>query len=143
MMDRLDHALLAADRTGSPVAVIFADLDRFKLINDRFGHAAGDLVLVEVARRLKEALRAGDSVSRLAGDEFVIVCDGLAKAHTTNLVARLGDALVAGLGIRISVGVADSRQGGSADDLLARADRAMYEDKRGIRRRLTDGPQPR
>ena len=87
--------------------------------------------------------RSNDAIGRIGGDEFVIVCDGLTRPHTTNLIARLGDALDVGLGVRISVGVAGSRAGGSATDLLARADRAMYDNKRRINRRLLDGPHLR
>jgi diguanylate cyclase (GGDEF)-like protein len=112
-------------------------------VNDTFGHAGGDELLVEVAKRLASMARSSDAIGRIGGDEFVIVCDGLAKPHTTNLIERIGDALVAGLGVRISVGVASSRTGGSAHDLLARADQAMYEDKRRMHRRKTDGPQLR
>jgi diguanylate cyclase (GGDEF)-like protein/PAS domain S-box-containing protein len=125
------------------LTAIYCDLDGFKEVNDTFGHAGGDELLVEVAKRLASMARSSDAIGRIGGDEFVIVCDGLAKPHITNLIERIGDALVAGLGVRISVGVASSRKGGSAHDLLARADQAMYEDKRRIYRRKTDGPQLR
>ena len=100
----------------------------------------GDELLVEVAKLLTSMARSNDAIGRIGGDEFVIVCDGLTRPHTINLIARLGDALDVGLGVRISVGVAGSRAGGSATDLLARADRAMYDNKRRINRRLEDGP---
>lgn len=114
-----------------PLTAIYCDLDGFKSVNDTYGHAGGDELLVEVAELLTSMARSTDAIGRLGGDEFVIVCDGLTKPHTTNLIARLGDAFDVGLGVRISVGVADSRAGGSAADLLARADRAMYDNKRG------------
>ncbi len=116
-----------------PLTAIYCDLDGFKVVNDTFGHAGGDELLVEVAKLLTSMARSTDAIGRLGGDEFVIVCDGLTKPHTTNLIARLGDAFDVGLGVRISVGVAGSRAGGSAADLLARADRAMYDNKRRLR----------
>ena len=126
-----------------PVTAIYCDLDGFKAVNDTYGHAGGDELLVEVAKLLTSMARSNDAIGRIGGDEFVIVCDGLTRPHTTNLIARLGDALDVGLGVRISVGVAGSRAGGSATDLLARADRAMYDNKRRINRGLTDGPHLR
>ena len=127
-----------------PVTAIYCDLDGFKAVNDTFGHAGGDELLVEVAKLLTSMARSNDAIGRIGGDEFVIVCDGLTRPHTTNLIARLGDALDVGLGVRISVGVAGSRAGGSATDLLARADRAMYDNKRRINRRIMDrGPHLR
>ena len=103
-----------------PLTAIYCDLDGFKTVNDTYGHAGGDELLVEVAKLLTSMARSTDAIGRLGGDEFVVVCDGLTKPHTTNLVARLGDAFDAGLGVRISVGVAGSDEGGSAADLLAR-----------------------
>jgi diguanylate cyclase (GGDEF)-like protein len=112
------------------LTAIYCDLDGFKTVNDTYGHAGGDELLVEVAQLLTSLARSTDAIGRLGGDEFVIVCDGLARPHTSNLIARLGDAFDVGLGVRISVGVAEGREGGSAADLLDRADRAMYDDKR-------------
>jgi cyclic di-GMP phosphodiesterase Gmr len=123
-----------------PLTVIYCDLDGFKAVNDTFGHHAGDELLVEVAKVLRSMARATDAIGRLGGDEFVIVCDGLTKPHTSNLIARLGDALDASLGVRISVGVAGSPAGGSASDVLARADRAMYANKRRSQRPIADEP---
>ena len=113
-----------------PVTAVYCDLVGFKAINDTFGHAWGDDLLVEVATLLTSLARSTDAIGRLGGDEFVILCDGLSQAHTATLVARLDAAFDAGLGVRISVGVASSRTGGSATDLLALADRAMYAHKR-------------
>jgi len=126
-----------------PLTVIYCDLDGFKSVNDTYGHAGGDELLVEVAKLLTSMARSTDAIGRLGGDEFVVVCDGLTKPHTTNLIARLGDAFDAGLGVRISVGVAASGEGGSAADLLARADRAMYDDKRRVRGAEPDPADPR
>ena len=101
------------------MTAVYCDLVGFKAINDTFGHAWGDDLLVEVATLLTSLARSTDAIGRLGGDEFVILCDGLSQAHTANLVARLDAAFDAGLGVRISVGVASSRTGGSATDLLA------------------------
>lgn len=75
LTDRVDRALHAAVRSRQPVAVLFLDLDRFKTVNDSYGHHAGDAVLVIAARRLEAALRPGDTVARNGGDEFVVLCD--------------------------------------------------------------------
>lgn len=112
-----------------PLTAIYGDLDGFKLVNDTFGHAGGDNVLMEVARILRSTSGPNDAVGRFGGDEFVIVRDGRVTAQTADLVGRLRAALEQGPGIRMSIGTADTDANSSADDLLARADRAMYEDK--------------
>jgi diguanylate cyclase (GGDEF)-like protein/PAS domain S-box-containing protein len=129
---------IEARLANGPVTAVYCDLDGFKTVNDTYGHAGGDEILVQVAKLLTSMARSTDAIGRLGGDEFVVVCDGLTKPHTTNFVARLDDAFDAGLGVRISVGVAGSRAGGSAADLLARADRAMYDNKRLQRQRGVD-----
>ncbi|WP_328291382.1 EAL domain-containing protein [Kineococcus sp. NBC_00420] len=77
LYDRIEHALAAATRRGGSIALAFIDLDRFKTINDTFGHQTGDHVLIEVTQRLGATLRTGDTLARLAGDEFVLLCEGL------------------------------------------------------------------
>jgi diguanylate cyclase (GGDEF)-like protein/PAS domain S-box-containing protein len=126
-----------------PLTAIYCDLDGFKSVNDTYGHASGDELLVEVAKLLTSVARASDAIGRLGGDEFVVVCDGLTEPHATSLVARLGETFDAGLGVRISVGVAGSPAGGSAAELLARADRAMYDDKRRLHGSGGDRPAAR
>ena len=126
--------------TRGPVTAICCNLDGFRRVNHTYGSASGDELLVGVARLLTSMARSNDAIGRVGGDEFVIVCDGLARPHTTNLIARLGDALDVVLGVRVSVGVAGSREGGSGVDLLGRAERAMYENKRRVNRPLQDGP---
>jgi diguanylate cyclase (GGDEF)-like protein len=136
--DRLAREIAAGARTGSPVAVLFVDVDRFKRVNDLFGHATGDAVLVEVGRRLTQCVRPSDTVGRLAGDEFVIICSGSpAEQAARDIAHRVRDVMasplqVAGhhLGVSVSVGihVAD-RWEGSPQDLLHLADTAMFRAK--------------
>lgn len=137
-MDRLGHACTVAGRRGEPLSLLFMDLDEFKAINDTFGHAAGDQVLVEVSRRLTEQLRASDTAARLGGDEFVVLLEGHARADAVEPAQRILEALrrpilVDGreLIVRASIGIADDDAGRAAPhDILAAADAAMYEAKR-------------
>ncbi len=87
-MDRLEHALARANRRGDKVAVLFADLDNLKIINDSLGHEVGDRLLVEVAHRLKSCVRQGDTVARLGGDEFMLLLLGTHGAEAAAKVAR-------------------------------------------------------
>jgi diguanylate cyclase (GGDEF)-like protein/PAS domain S-box-containing protein len=121
-------------------AVIFCDLNGFKEVNDRYGHAAGDRLLTHVATRLRLAVGASGLVGRIGGDEFLVICrdvtgPGQARQIGTDLLAALGDSPVEVdghmLSPQVSVGVAWSAQGSAgADDLVARADAAMYEAKK-------------
>ncbi len=145
LRDRLEHALHAARRHQRVVAVFFIDLDRFKVINDTLGHAAGDTVLATVATRMNAALRQEDTLARLAGDEFVLLCEDLPTGdpgelehHVRAVTSRLRRALarpvhVAGVDLVVgaSIGVAlsqdqDSGEQLGADEVLAAADAAMY-----------------
>ncbi|WP_250032628.1 putative bifunctional diguanylate cyclase/phosphodiesterase [Paractinoplanes maris] len=136
LSDRLDQALARAARTGNtPVAVIFADLDQFKLVNDSWGHAAGDQLLVQVAGRLADAARQADTVARFGGDEFVVVCEDTDPPAAQAVAERLQEALAEPFDldgrrayIRASMGVAVSPPH-SAPDLLRFADAAMYAAK--------------
>lgn len=133
----------AATRAGSPghgFALLFVDVDRFKDINDRFGHAIGDAVLVTLAGRLRHSVNRKDLVARLAGDEFVVLLDGISDSSTATAVAqRLREAVAApmvfdgcSLRVGISVGVAvHGVDGDRPDDLLRAADLAMYRAKAG------------
>jgi PAS domain S-box/diguanylate cyclase (GGDEF) domain len=90
LTDRLSQVLVACSRTGSYGAVLFVDLDHFKIFNDTKGHAAGDLLLIEVARRLQLCVRKGDTVSRLGSDEFLIVLEALdADAESAAAIAEM------------------------------------------------------
>ncbi len=136
VIGRLERALSGDGARGT--AVIFVDLDRFKGVNDRLGHAAGDEVLRLVADRLATAVRGEDTLGRIGGDEFLIVCTGIVSVDVARRVAgRVAKALhhpatIAGtsLTLQASIGVAFSRRECTADELVARADAAMYESKR-------------
>ena len=149
--DRLRHALQGGHRAKTaPVAVMFIDLDRFKEVNDSFGHASGDTVLVEVARRMSATLREGDTLARLAGDEFVLLCENLPAGGAPELdsliatiTGRLRAALVPAIRldrvdvvVSASIGVALTGERPSAEDLLHDADMAMYQAKEHGRNRV-------
>ncbi|MFF0030478.1 diguanylate cyclase CdgB [Streptomyces avermitilis] len=119
------------------LAVLFCDLDGFKSINDRFGHNAGDAVLIEVARRLSGAVRDGDTVARLGGDEFVVLADGLGRADAQDLAVRLRNEIIQpirvdGRAMRVgaSFGIGWAHCGMTADEVLKSADERMYVEKR-------------
>ncbi|MHA5048637.1 diguanylate cyclase CdgB [Streptomyces sp. SD15] len=119
------------------LAVLFCDLDGFKSINDRFGHNAGDAVLIEVARRLTNGVRDGDTVARLGGDEFVVLADGLGRADAADLAVRLRNAIIPpirvdGRAVRVgaSFGIGWAQCGMTADEVLKSADERMYVEKR-------------
>jgi diguanylate cyclase (GGDEF)-like protein/PAS domain S-box-containing protein len=119
------------------LAVLFCDLDGFKSINDRFGHNAGDAVLIEVARRLTRGVRDGDTVARLGGDEFVILANGLGKADAQDLAVRLRNEIIQpiraeGRAVRVgaSFGIGWAHCGMTADEVLKSADERMYVEKR-------------
>ena len=147
-LDRLTQILGHARRTGSTVAVLFLDLDDFKAVNDRFGHETGDRLLQVVAERLQRNLRAGDTAARFGGDEFtVVLSDVTDRARACRAAARLQAAIeqpveLAGqlLAPRVSVGVASgTAEGVSAEELLRRADAAMYRCKARRKSRLQRG----
>jgi diguanylate cyclase (GGDEF)-like protein/PAS domain S-box-containing protein len=133
--DRVEHALGRRLGAGTSV-VLLLDLDRFKLVNDSLGHAVGDEMLIEVARRLEDAVRLGDTVARLGGDEFAILLedcpDGRAEEQAERLLDTLGAPMAIG-GQQVtgtaSIGIALAGNGISAGDLLRNADVAMYRAK--------------
>ncbi len=138
LLDRVEQALRVQEREGLPTALLYCDLDGFKAVNDSLGHAAGDAALRRMAAALSASVRLGDTVARIGGDEFVVLCPGTAtETAARHLVARIADVLAApadgGPPLRSSTGVALSRTGDTADTLLRRADAAMYEVKRSRR----------
>ena len=142
---RLEAELSRAVRFSEPFAVVFVELDQMKLVNDRHGHQAGDTVLIELARRLTEAVREVDVVARWGGDEFTLLLPktGLTGALllAEKIRAAVGNAPfrvdTGSLDITISVGVAAyPEHGSSGKDLVAAADAAMYRAKAGGRNRV-------
>jgi diguanylate cyclase (GGDEF)-like protein/PAS domain S-box-containing protein len=144
LADRLELALVQAGRTQALVAVAFLDLDGFKPVNDRLGHEAGDQLLVEVARRLKRCVRAGDTVARLGGDEFVLLLVDLESVQEAqNAFERVLAALAEPCPLKgepatlsASIGVTLYPMDGADPDVLLRhADQAMYAAKQAGRNR--------
>ncbi|MBL8425236.1 MAG: diguanylate cyclase, partial [Candidatus Accumulibacter phosphatis] len=144
-MEALARFWSASMRTGQPVAALMIDVDFFKSVNDRHGHAVGDRVLQEVARAIQSAARKDDSVSRIGGEEFLLVChdaDPRAALLAADRLRRLVKALKISVGgvdiqVSVSVGVA-SREAGmeSEDDMLRAADKALYAAKNAGRDRV-------
>ena len=139
LQQRLEHAAQRAQRSHGTVAVLFADLDRFKRVNDTYGHSVGDGLLVAVAERLSALVRPGDTLARVSGDEFVFLCEDLAHHNDVELLAaRIDEAFstpfdLAGvkLSVTASVGIAYSGPGEAVTNrLMVNADIAMYQAKR-------------
>ena len=142
LLTRTTEALTRAAVTGRPMALLFCDLDHFKLVNDSRGHEAGDAVLVETAERLLACIRDGDTAARLGGDEFVVLCEALdSRAHAEQVAQRLIDEITKPMQrahdvtMTVSVGIALSEPGISAADLLRNADAALYRAKESGRDR--------
>ena len=142
LADRFRQAALRVDRHGGFVAVLFLDLDEFKKVNDRLGHAVGDLVLQRVAQRIQQSIRASDTACRYGGDEFAIVLtdlddDGIA----VELAEKIGHQIAmpylvgaASVPLECSVGIAVyPRDGTIWEIVMAHADAAMYRAKRTLR----------
>ena len=138
LLDRIRQGIKAAKRNNNLLAILFLDIDRFKSINDRFGHASGDDLLMIVAKRLASCIRQGDTVARLGGDEFVVVLSAL---KTVEAVAAIAQKILHKLGepfdisdhhttVTASIGVSlYPTNGDHADTLLQKADAAMYRVK--------------
>lgn len=145
LLDRLQAALNRLWRDSSYVAVLFADLDGFKHLNDTLGHRAGDQVLVSVSERLRAVMRPHDTVARLGGDEFVLVCQDLRSPGQASVIGeRIRSALRAPFvldgreyGLTVSIGITTTTDPEArAEDLLRRADLAMYRAKDAGRNRV-------
>ncbi|WP_207538050.1 sensor domain-containing diguanylate cyclase [Sabulicella rubraurantiaca] len=147
------HALFShALGTGQGGVLLLVDLDRFKAVNDGQGHAAGDAVLAEVARRMRASVRAGDVVCRLGGDEFALLCSGMMDGEALELGRRLVSLLERpfplgeGREARIGASIGVARLAGAAgmEEVLRRADRALYQAKAAGRGcvRADDTPEP-
>jgi diguanylate cyclase (GGDEF)-like protein/PAS domain S-box-containing protein len=137
-LNRLEHALTRANRRGTKVAVLFVDLDNFKVVNDSLGHKAGDQLLAAVAERLKACLRPEDTAARLGGDEFTILVEDIASVgEVVQIVDRIADILRPPFALEeqevfatVSIGIAlNSTAQEHASDLLRHADLAMYQAK--------------
>lgn len=138
--DRLQQAIRHAHRYGGKVGILYVDLDRFKDINDKFGHHVGDAVLTEVAKRLSSCIRDSDTVARLGGDEFVVLLDGvqgredyLAAAHKIEQALNVNSSFY-GLDVEIAASIGQALypdDGADEDSLIRAADAAMYRIKSG------------
>lgn len=145
-MNRVEHVLKHTDRDpDSGCAILFLDIDGFKLVNDSLSHAVGDNLLIALAGRVSSALRPGDTVARLGGDEFIVLLEDVVEVDVALLVAnRVLHALDAAftidgneLSVSVSIGVALSTSGVGAADLMRYADIAMYDAKRHGRARCS------
>ncbi|MFA7386426.1 MAG: GGDEF domain-containing protein [Thiohalobacteraceae bacterium] len=150
LLDRLEHQLAISGRTGRPGALLFIDMDNFKTVNDTFGHAVGDLLLIEVACRLRATVRESDTVARIGGDEFVVMLDELsgtcaeAPALAADIAQKILEELNRPYDLRghqcistPSIGIAlFCGQDLSPDQLIRRADQAMYQAKSAGRNRV-------
>jgi diguanylate cyclase (GGDEF)-like protein len=149
LQERIEHVARRAKRSHTNAAILFIDLDRFKHVNDTYGHLAGDKLLIAVAGRLSALLRPGDTLARFSGDEFVLLCEDMRAGSDGEILARrvstafsepfvLGDIV---LTLTASVGIAFAGRGEDVSNrLLAQADMAMYQAKRkgGARHQTID-----
>jgi|CXWL01.1.fsa_nt_gi diguanylate cyclase (GGDEF)-like protein len=144
VLDRLEKERAQVEREGRPLAIVLADLDRFKSINDTQGHAAGDAVLRQAAKRMQGQLRDCDSIGRYGGEEFLIVLPGCDLAAASQIAERIraaiaGDPMRHGevlLPVTVSLGVVSTLLSGDTASLIHFADEALYRAKAGGRNRV-------
>ena len=138
LMETFESECERARRYGQPLSVLFIDIDKFKPINDQYGHAAGDEALKLLARTMRSTMRTTDVVARLAGDEFIALLPGSTREEAQIAAQRLREAIAqttllhqgVSIKLQISVGITEYEMNESPEDILERADHAMYEDKR-------------
>lgn len=144
LLVRIEQTLHGRRRPAEPTAVVYCDLDGFKRVNDTLAHAAGDAALLRTAEALRGVVRRGDTVARIGGDEFVVLCPGLGTdAEARALVGRIDAGLAThGGALRASCGYALSLPDDSADTLLRRVDEAMYRVKAARRSPAVEQRRP-
>lgn len=146
IMRKLHEEIDRASRKSEPVAIAMCDIDHFKQINDTFGHPAGDAVLIEVARRMQDAIRSYDALGRFGGEEFLIICPTTDASGVARLAERLRTIVSATpiktdshtVAATISIGVTahDGNKPAEIDQLISQADSALYTAKRNGRNRV-------
>jgi diguanylate cyclase (GGDEF)-like protein/PAS domain S-box-containing protein len=147
LLERIREAMSGRGRHARPSHLFYLDLNGFKEVNDRFGHAAGDVVLTQLAHRIVALLRAGDTAARLGGDEFAVLCDDTEPRHAASIADRLRVVaaepfLIEGTRVCLSAAVGSSpARVADPAELLREADRRMYETKR--RTASAPVPEPR
>jgi diguanylate cyclase (GGDEF)-like protein len=138
-MRQLDSLIHRVNRYGEAAALLFVDIDGLKMINDSFGHPAGDEALIKVSELLQGGVRASDCVARIGGDEFAILLEHAEEASARDTAARLADEVArcgfekdgAELPLSVAIGVALIGPDDDADEVIARADAEMYRAKEG------------
>lgn len=137
--ERLNRAMIHADRAGTSVGVLFLDLDRFKQVNDSLGHAVGDLLLITVANRLRDSVRACDTIARIGGDEFIIILEYLSSIEAAkntaeqilSILSQPMDLASNNIEITASIGISFyPNNGKDMETLILHADTAMYQAKK-------------
>ncbi|HWJ96761.1 MAG TPA: EAL domain-containing protein, partial [Acidimicrobiales bacterium] len=147
LLDRLDHALARRERNGADIALLFCDIDRFKVINDSLGHNVGDQLLGAFAQRFRSVVAPGDTVARFGGDEFVVLIEDITSpTHASQVAQDLADALAQPfllpggneVYLTVSIGLAGATDHRTGDAWLRDADAAMYRAKEAGRNRLAE-----
>lgn len=142
--DRIAAEISRSSRYKQPLTLLALDLDGFKQVNDTYGHAAGDLILIEFAARLNSAIRLSDLAARMGGDEFLVLLTACPLSYIDTILERLAEVEVEHDGRKISVGFSagwvEHEQGETLKQFLERADQALYECKRRSKARIPQEP---